>query len=250
VLRATADDCEIDDAASGLHWVYDGTVELTLAEADACDDGDIAPDVDHTLRFTNFQAVGRDGDQIVETFSAPRLTQTVQPLGFGCAGSLSRVTMQGRVRIVRRDGIDIMIDAFGATLLQQADGSPCRSRTIADGRVDLYDYAGRRALRASLNELALAGSTADGYTLDGFAMVDCIGRIGFRGAEPIRLAAPCASSGRFELLLPSGSGAASSFDDGAVSLDADGDGIPERSVASCTDPSLAMCRLGADAPAH
>jgi len=244
---SSADDCELDDATSGLQVTYDGTLAVNIDAAGLCGTPAIPADVTRTYRFKNFQAVARQNGQIVETFTAPHLTQTIEPLADGCAGAQARLTMRGRLGVKLRDGVDVVMDASPLTLEARSDGAPCASYVVGNGRLDAADYAAVRGLRAVLDGLKLSGSAEAGYGLAGGAVVDCIGGLEFATAEPLRLAAPCATSGALRFHLPSGAAAAVRFDAGMLSIDADGDGLPERVVSSCADASLAMCRLGAGA---
>ncbi|MEO8606169.1 MAG: hypothetical protein ABI629_26595 [bacterium] len=241
VLTATARECQLDGTVNGLQVTIAGGLRATINDADVCRSGVIPNAAVRTYRFTDFQGVTRNGVQIVEEFTTQDLTQVVQPLGVGCAGAQAEVTTRGRVRVRRSNGTDLLIDALPLTLTVLSDGTPCAQHISGSGRADVRDYASGHALRAALDGLSLVNRIgAPDVEFDGAVAVDCIGALEFATDEPLLLTTPCASAGALRIHLPSGAMARSRFDASGLALDANGDGIPERTVADCTAAST--CR--------
>lgn len=241
VVTTRAIDCELLDAVSGFRVTVDGEVRATLQAPDVCRSGEIPAAAPRTYRYTGFQAVVRDAQGIVETLDAPRLTQVVEPLAGGCASGQADTTLSGRLRVQRRDGPDVRIDAVGLQLARRLDASPCAARVSAVGVAAISDQAGGRTLRLAFDGVTLSGSDATGYGLDGNARLACAGAFSFATEAPIVLAGACPSAGALRLALPSGATARATFDAGGVGLDANGDGAAEQSVDSCTDLMLFGC---------
>lgn len=233
-LTSRAQECELLDLASGYHVTFNGELRIEIAAPDVCRSGVIPNEVPRTYRYRNFQAVMRDGNRVVETFDAARLTERVTPRSGGCAGGDHDARLDGRVQISRDGGTVVRIDTTGLRLARRFDGTPCTGRVVADGVATFTDAAGGRTVRAALHELALSG---DGR-LSGDADLACAGRFGFDVETDD--AATCPSGGGV-LQLPSGTAAGADFAAGGVSLDADGDGVAERTVESCRALVTAGC---------
>jgi hypothetical protein len=234
VIITRTQQCELLDASSGYRVTLDGEARLTIAAPEVCRGAELPAELPRTYRFRAYQAVVRDGEHIVETFDAPRLTQMVTPLGGGCADGQLDAVFAGRLQIRRDDGTDVRIDTGELRIARRFDGTPCAARIVAGGVATFTDAAGGRSVRAALHDLVLSGASH----LSGDADLACAGAFGFDVDTDD--AATC-SSGSAALRLPSGAIALADFTNGGVSLDANGDGTAERSVASCRNLLLTGC---------
>ncbi|MDX2166355.1 MAG: hypothetical protein SF182_04805 [Deltaproteobacteria bacterium] len=229
VVTSRAAQCELLDAASGYRVTLDGELRVTIAAPDVCRSGELPDALPRTYRYRQFQAVVRDGPRVVEAFDAPQLTEKVTPLG---GARQADVELSGRVGIRRDDGTDIRIDSDRLRLARRLDGGAA-ARVVGNGVATFSDAAGGRTVRAALHDLVLSAGTR----LSGDADLACAGGFGFEVETDGAATCP---SGSGSLRLPSGAAAEIGLD-GGVSLDADGNGVPEQVVSSCRDLVVVGC---------
>jgi hypothetical protein len=244
-LVTRAEECGTIDEQHGLSVLTNGELRVRVQARGVCGSGEVPPGVTRTLRYRHFRVTIRDGPRLLETFAAPVLAQRIEPTGSGCA-DVGRMTVDGRVLVTRADGVDVTLDADTLTLLLSAESPPCVQHVEATGRLDVFDHTSGRQLDSSLHGLRVAFAlepTPVSAALDGAATLDCVGAVVYASEAPLIGNGPCASGGTLRLTLPSGARARSLIGaGGGVDFDYDGDGTPDRSVASCLDPSLAACR--------
>lgn len=238
IVRTHADQCELTDPASGGRVIVDGRLTATIAASGVCRSGQVPPAAERRYRLSDFRATTLVDGRTVESFATTRLRMVVAPQSGGCGGDAD-LHLDGRAVVTRSDGTDVVVDARGLRLAVRFAGEACARRIHADGVVAILDRgAGARQIDVDFEALQLDRALG-GVRLDGAAIVRCVGRLQFESVEPIARDGACAERGALRLRLPSGAEARVGYAAGGLTLDRDGDGVPERSLETCLDLALA-----------
>ena len=241
VSRSTA--CGLVDDSRGVAVVTDGELDISIDALGVCQTGTVPPSAARTLHYRHFRATVHDGPLVIESFTAPLLTERLETTVVGC-GDAGRVELDGRLLVARSNGVDVTLDAHQLELRLSAAGEPCVQTLEATGRLDVFDHAGGRQFSAALRALRASfdvGSTVVRASIDGAATLDCVGAVAYASDAPLSIGGACASRGVLRVTLPSGVKARATLSESGIEFDYDGDGAPDRSVESCTDPSVAAC---------
>jgi hypothetical protein len=243
--------CRLVDPTSGDSMTANGNMTITVAARGVCATGVIPDNVMVATHYRSFSSTTTDSHgAVIETVSFSEMTETVVPTGQqGCAGADGTLTENGSFSMAA-PGISANLSGSATNLALQvtSTGSPCTMYVIATGGLALTDQAANRRFTVSAFQGAGATLTPQSddsllATLAGTLATDCVGTVTLQTTTALHLVgAPCPTAGVLWVTRADGTNGRITFTaGGGMAFDYTGDGLTERTVASCRDPSVAQC---------
>lgn len=219
--------CRLPLDDGGAHVTVDGRFALTTPFSICGLGGLIPPEALRTYRFDGFTAVVEDGAGVVETFAADHLVETVQPLRTGCAAADASIDVDGALTVSRRGGADLALRASQLHVERRGAraGPGCNQELTASGGITVIDRDSDATTRAKLDGFAVATDAAGRVLrVDGGFALSCALPLTIATNQVLEPGEECPRVGMLELERRDGSRGFVRFRDGAVEVDADGDG--------------------------
>ena len=142
---------------SGVLATASGRLTATYERGGLCGTSSIPRDIPYTFEFEDFREELRlDGD-LVRSFSASRLTETVRPRVGGCSTADGVLSLRGDARVIEM-GSDMTLRMDGLRLDVASSGNPCAVEAVATGVVDVEDRGRGSRFVASLDQLRVSPS--------------------------------------------------------------------------------------------
>lgn len=240
-IPATFSNCGLVDPATGDTVTASGGLTLVIAATGICGTGFVPPLAAMTAQFQNLTGtVMTPTGSVVEHFTA-NFTETITPVGQGCAGTNGRETFDGALRVQTSAGIDVSLDAHGLTTNVQSSGSPCAQSVTASGGLDIEDHVQQRQFSAALDALALVlvdlGGNAASAAVDGMITAGCVGTIEVHTGPALQFGSgsTCPIGGKLAVMRRDETNGIVAFSPSGLDFDYDADGRVDRSIASCSD---------------
>ena len=253
-VRASFSGCAFEISSVGAAEL-DGVFTAAIADPSYCSTGETDPMTAIDARFSDFSAVIEGDDGSTRRLGLD-LFQSARPSGAGCAIGGEELTdgdllVDGKVTIESDDPpVDLVIRADELRYDLVSGGTPCEATLTVNGRTRVEDRIRDRRYDQTYDDLVLTLAEDAGgggcVTIDGAVENACLGgRVLYRTIDPLCFDedAECPRSGVLEVTPPGGAppGRIRFTSAGGVEIDVEGDGVVDRTLASCRDADANLC---------
>jgi hypothetical protein len=259
-LEIVFDACTVTIGAQQL--VVDGRLTRTVDDLQFCETGQIGDRVEVTDALTDFrQTTTRPDGGGASVFElSGTYTRRFVFTSSGCNGGIGTEHFDGDLAFrctpampsgvagCPAGGRDLALVARDLTVNRARIGvGVCPPKTVF-GRLEVDDRISGQAFDTVYRNFVVAEAVREtgevDLQLEGGLTLDCLGEVSIVTEVPLRRSpsAGCPSRGILLIRLPDGLQHAVRYHDGGLEIDLDGDGKPDRTTATCEDPSLAQCQ--------